>query len=264
LDIFVNDVGIPNRLTYDGAGEQAGKGTKFHESVRHYRINDHTIEPYSPWQNRAETGIRIMKSKGKRMMMKRQVPLRLWDFALVWISQVYTRSATKGGRTGFEIITGDTPDISEWLDFTFYNWVWYWHPPDTSSNPHVGRWLGVSHRVGSALCYWILTANGNVVARTTVQHLTEEELQLDETKSRLSEFNTSIHRFLGSPISLMMTNLINLLMVVILMIHLMMTAFTHQAYLILMQWLTMLILRWLQIPITPLLVPKSKFLMPLV
>jgi hypothetical protein len=197
LDIFVNDVGIPNRLTYDGAGEQAGKGTKFHESVRHYRINDHTIEPYSPWQNRAETGIRILKSKWKRMMMKRQVPLRLWDFALVWISQVYTRTATKGGRTGFEIITGDTPDISEWMDFTFYDWVWYWHPPDTSSNPHIGRWLGVSHRVGSALCYWILTANGNVVARTTVQHLTEDELQLDETKSRLSEFNTSIHRFLG-------------------------------------------------------------------
>jgi hypothetical protein len=42
-----------------------------------------------------------------------------------------------------------------------------------------------------------LTANGNVVARTTVQHLTEEELQLDETKSRLSEFNTSVRRFLG-------------------------------------------------------------------
>lgn len=197
LDIFVNDVGIPNRLTYDGAAEQVKRGTRFHESIRHYRINDHVIEPYSPWQNRAESGIRILKSKWKRMMIKRQVPKRLWDFALVWICQVYSRSATKSGRTGYEIITGDTPDISEWLDFTFYDWVWYWHPPDANSNPHVGRWLGVSHRVGSALCYWILTSSGNIVARTTVQHLTEEELKLDETKSKLDQYNASIQRFLG-------------------------------------------------------------------
>jgi hypothetical protein len=74
LDVFVNDVGIPNRMTYDGAAEQVGKGTKLHESIRHYRINEHVIEPYSPWQNRAESGIRIIKSKWKRMMVKRQVP----------------------------------------------------------------------------------------------------------------------------------------------------------------------------------------------
>ena len=24
-----------------------------------------------------------------------------------------------------EQITGETPDISEYLDFGFYNWVWY-------------------------------------------------------------------------------------------------------------------------------------------
>jgi hypothetical protein len=78
----------------------------------------------------------------------------------------------KHGRTGFEIITGDTPDISEWVDFSFYDWVWYWHAPNSEDNPRLGRWLGVSHRVGSALCYWILASSGRVLARTTVQHTT--------------------------------------------------------------------------------------------
>jgi hypothetical protein len=29
------------------------------------------------------------------------------------------------GRTPIEIITGDTPDISEYLDFGLYDWVLY-------------------------------------------------------------------------------------------------------------------------------------------
>jgi hypothetical protein len=28
-------------------------------------------------------------------------------------------------RTGYEEITGQTPDISQWLDFEFYNHVWW-------------------------------------------------------------------------------------------------------------------------------------------
>jgi hypothetical protein len=45
------------------------------------------------------------------------------------------------GRTGVEEITGDTPDISEWLDFDFYNLVWYWDAPHlamTDENPRLG------------------------------------------------------------------------------------------------------------------------------
>ena len=29
------------------------------------------------------------------------------------------------GRTSIEIITGETPDISEYIDFGFYDWVMY-------------------------------------------------------------------------------------------------------------------------------------------
>ncbi len=29
------------------------------------------------------------------------------------------------GRAPIEQLTGETPDISEYLDFSFYDWVWY-------------------------------------------------------------------------------------------------------------------------------------------
>jgi hypothetical protein len=55
------------------------------------------------------------------------------------------------GRTGYEEITGETPDISEYVDFDFYDWVWYWDTPDKDNSPKIGRWLGPSHRVFASL-----------------------------------------------------------------------------------------------------------------
>jgi hypothetical protein len=33
-------------------------------------------------------------------------------------------------RCGYEQVTGETPDISEWLDFEFYVLVWWWDRPN--------------------------------------------------------------------------------------------------------------------------------------
>ena len=79
----------------------------------------------------------------------------------------------KNKFTGMERITGDTTDISEWLEFEFYDLCWYWDVPNDWDNPKVGQWLRVSHRVGSALCYWILTTQSIVIARSTVTTIDE-------------------------------------------------------------------------------------------
>ena len=54
-------------------------------------------------------------------------------------------------------ITGDMIDISEWLEFEFYDLVWFWNNQSYDTKPMLGRWIGLSHRVGSALCYWIIS-----------------------------------------------------------------------------------------------------------
>ena len=54
-----------------------------------------------------------------------------------------------------EIITGKTTDEYEYLDFGFYDWVAYQNNAELALT-EVGRWLGVSHRVGQLLSYLIL------------------------------------------------------------------------------------------------------------
>ena len=56
----------------------------------------------------------------------------------------------------------------------------------------MGRWLGVSHRVGSLMSYWVLTQKGNIISCTTISRVTILEMQIDSTKSRLQEFDTAI------------------------------------------------------------------------
>jgi len=74
LTEFTQDVGIPNELTMDGASEQTGMNTDMMKEIRRLKIRWHKTEPYSPWQNRAENAIGIMKSKYHNRMIRRNVP----------------------------------------------------------------------------------------------------------------------------------------------------------------------------------------------
>lgn len=198
LNIATRDVGIPNVIIRDGASEQVGPNSDFSKVVRNCRIDARNTEPYSPWQNKAEGMIGIIKGKAKRRRIRRNVPQRVWDFGLVWESEIYSRTASKDGRTPFERITGDTIDISEWLEFEFYDICWYWDNQHDSTEPKIGRWLGVSHRVGSALCYWILTNNGKVIARTTVQHVTKLETETRDIQQKIRDYHVSLNNHIGA------------------------------------------------------------------
>jgi hypothetical protein len=99
-------------------------------------------------------------------------------------------------RPGLEQITGDSIDISEWLDFNFYDYVWYWDKPHLDilkENPKIGCWLGVPHRVGSDMCYLVINENGNVLSQMTVEHVTQDDIKTDEMKARLEEFDKKLN-----------------------------------------------------------------------
>ena len=46
---------------------------------------------------------------------------------MVWEAQIYTHTAEKDGCPALEQLTGDMIDISEWLEFEFYDMVWFWN-----------------------------------------------------------------------------------------------------------------------------------------
>ena len=88
-------------------------------------------------------------------------------------------------------VTGETPNISEYLDFGFYDRVWF---KDNASTfpPEPGQWLGISERVGWAMCYWILNQNGQIVSRSTVQNVPTLELTTVNIKWTFQEFDQRI------------------------------------------------------------------------
>ena len=97
-----------------------------------------------------------------------------------------------------ERITGDTPDISEWIEFEFYDLCWFWDNQQDSSEPKLGRWLGVSHRVGNASCYWIFSNKENVIARKTVQHITKQEVAKPDIQQSIHDYHVSMNKSIGS------------------------------------------------------------------
>ena len=88
--------------------------------------------------------------------------------------------------------TSHTIDISEWLEFGFYDLVWFWNNQSYDTKPMLGRCLGVSHRVGSALCYWILSEKGKFLSRTTFNHLTSEEPRDPGVQERIRDYHGSL------------------------------------------------------------------------
>jgi Reverse transcriptase (RNA-dependent DNA polymerase) len=198
LDELFSDIGVPTMLHTDGAKELTGGRWK-QVREKHGGIRQTLAEPYSPWQNRAESEIREVKRTTRRIMHKAKVPPRLWDYCLEYVSELRCRTAlglyALKGRTPYELVTGETPDISEWIEFSFYEPVWY-HTADLfpGQRRNLGRWMGVSRNVGQAMCYWVLARTGEIVARSTVQHLTADELASPDVKAQLDDFDANVKR----------------------------------------------------------------------
>ena len=200
LHNFVQDVGVPTDLVSDLAGEQTGWKSDFVREANRLRIRQRGTEPMSQWQNKAERVIGELKKRWLRRKTERNIPGRLWDYGLKWESEIMSRTA-RGPleRTGVERITGNTPDISEWIDFEMYDLVWFWDtmqrlkdPSEDGGSRRLGRWIGIAHRIGSDLCYWVLPETGVPMARTTVQHVTELDLKTDEIKEKVKVFESKL------------------------------------------------------------------------
>ena len=106
--------------------------------------------------------------------------------------QLTARHSSKlQGSIPLEYMTGETPDISDYLDFGWYGRVRY--KEDTGLGEiKIGRFIEPSHVVGSLMRYWILTASGILVLQTTVQHITYLETCTDAKKPRFKIFDDAI------------------------------------------------------------------------
>ena len=93
-------------------------------------------------------------------------------------------------------MTVQTAKISEWIEFEFYDLIyWYDRPnkPDVSDDVRrLARWLGISHRVGSEMCYWLNTESGKVISNTSAEHITCDDMLASVTKQHIDTLNINL------------------------------------------------------------------------
>ena len=197
LTEFSDDVGIPDVLLSDGAAEVTGQHTDFMKEVNRLKFKLKRSEVGRSNQNyAAEREIGELKKRWRNRMLKRKVPPQLRDYGLHYESNILTRIPRgQQQRTGVEMVTRETHDISEWIDFEFYDRVWYYDQKKIEidgTGRQLARWLSVTHRIGSDLCYWLILESGKIIARTTVQHVVRDDYLNDDVKVELDRFGRSV------------------------------------------------------------------------
>ena len=190
-------------MIMDGSKEQ--NLGDFDRKLFYARCHRTHIEPHSPWMNLCEGKICGLRRGSARKKLKRNVPKKLWDYCLELESRI--RSATTLHRFDLDHQTPEAKmhdmyaDISDICEFEFYEWVMFNDSqaafPETKF--HVGRWLRPAVDVGSALTYKILKSNGQVVPRSTIKHLTLDELTNPDHIAMRKAFGDNIINKIGVP-----------------------------------------------------------------
>ena len=147
------------------------------------------IEPERPNQNPEEGVIRELLRRWFLNMIWNTAPRKLWDYGVQWTTQVMQRNPTQAdmlrGIWPLQDVTGETPEILEYLDFGLYDHVSYKENAGFGMTS-IGRWIGLYHRVGILMSYWILTQKGRVVSRTTDQHITILEKETEKINASVT------------------------------------------------------------------------------
>ena len=199
--LFKRD-GVPNSLVMDGSKEQTL--SKFRTKCRESDCHVKQVEPYSPWSNSCEGTIKMAKLAAGRDLRRSKCPKVLWDDCIE--RQSYIRSFTAHdiydlkGETLECLINGETPDISEFAESKWYEWVKFRDAqvafPD--DNFVLARYLGPSFDIGPAMTAKLLKENGEYVHRSTYRGLTEDEIK-DPLEIKARElFDIAINDRLGA------------------------------------------------------------------
>lgn len=187
LDDFGREEGIPMIIRSDNSKMQR-YGTQFLSRLREWLCGAEYTEPHHPWQNPAELKAAKWLKQGIRTIRARTgAPKHIWLYIGKYMAAIHnvTADETLDWNTPWSKRKGETPDISAYLQFRFYERIYYLDPeekfPGTREKP--GYWIGVTDNVGDALCYYILTTKGTVIERSVIR-----SAELEATKNLTIDF----------------------------------------------------------------------------
>ena len=199
LHKFLLEVGLPNSLLTDGALEL--RKTQWGKLCRKQKISQKVTEPGCPWQNFAEPNGGAVKRAVRHLLRTTNSPVRLWDYCWEYFCSLKRFTATNNlhlqGKTPHEKIHGSMPNITEFIQYKWFEWVWY---ADTSKpdDEILGRWLGPTSNAGSGHTSHILTNKGQVITRSSLRPMKAGEVEDPEIKRKCSDYTREMESYIGN------------------------------------------------------------------
>ena len=195
---FIELVGLPYSIHSNN--HRNFKDGFFKRMMRKFGIYQTFTEPNSPWQNRAEPAIGEIKSYARRRMQTTNTPVRLWCFCYEYSADLLSLLSTGRfdlkGRTLYKAVMHYTPDISEYVSFSWYQWCKYYN--ENTKQKHLCRWLGPAHTIGQSFCSYILIENGQYIAQSLVVGIEESLLEGQQLKEQMQLFTESVEVKIGN------------------------------------------------------------------
>jgi hypothetical protein len=202
---FAKEVGAPDALIFDMSGEQTSQPMrKFcHEIGTSLRV----LEEGTPWANKAELYIGLIKEATRKDMKESNCPLVLWDYCVERRARINNLTAKDifklHGTNAHTALTGDEGDISNLCQYRWYDWCYFRDQKEKFpfNREVLGRILGPAKGEGNEMAQWVLKANGRVVPRRTCRPLTVAETHSNQEMKKRTIFDGLIERRWGTSIN---------------------------------------------------------------
>ena len=205
LKAFFKEEGVPPAIIADGAKEQVrGESLKLCQQVG---CEIRELEQGTPFSNRAERYVGILKERALRAMKSTNSPMKLWDYCIEWCAKVLSCTAHEHfqleGMTPKSKLTGQPTDISNLCEFGWYEWVQFRYDNNQFPEPHehLGRCLGPADHAGRVMSQCVLNQRGNVLPIQTLRKLRDDELSRPSDVKLREDFDESIRKQHGTSIN---------------------------------------------------------------
>lgn len=204
LHWFCKQVGVPVDLIVDAHRAQTSNDVKrFCDQVG---TTLRTLEKGTPWANRAELYIGLLKEAVRKDMRATNSPMVLWDYAISRRAMIHNAIPRPlfqaNGLTPHAATFGVQGDISNLCNFGWYEWIYYRdHGSFPKAKEKLGRALGPLKNEGNEMAQGVLTSKGTVIPRRTLRKLNKSELHSESEKRKRQLFDDLIRSKLGDSIS---------------------------------------------------------------
>jgi hypothetical protein len=133
---FAKEIGAPEAIIFDAAAEQKSKDLR--KFLGELGTTLRVLKEGTPWANKAELYIGLIKEAVQKDMKDSDCPLAFWDYCVerrAWINNLTAKETFNlHGSNAHTTITGDEGDISNLCQYRWYEWCYYRDQKKSSSS----------------------------------------------------------------------------------------------------------------------------------